>query len=238
MKRFAIVFALLALMAMPAAAQRHDRMKWFDEATMNAAKQLAANLISWARADVIPEVQNWKNQLDNAMDPADLTKLNELRRKATALKARQTSLHKSVRDAWKSEDYNALKSAREEIKKLHAERKVIVEQLKPIAMANRATLESIGVTARPKIKEWIEQARAIGQRWYEANSSVINPMAAAAIGRLMQHKGDLFALVEPKLRTKAAVARFMLWNGDDVTREFEQMIEGGDIEQIHELNLE
>lgn len=240
MRTLAIAFALLVGLFVPAAAQHrgHGGMKWLDEGTIEAAKQLGGELTTWARANVLPEAQSWKVRLDGAMTPADLAKLNELRRQAAELRDRRTAAAKTVREAWRSEDYDALKSARTQMKSFSKQQEAIFQQLKPIAEANRETLEAIGEIALPKVKQWTEEARAIGERWWEANQESVSPMAAKAIGRLMSHRGDLFAMIEPKLRTKIAVARFMLWNGADFTREIDQMMQNGRLDELRELNIE
>lgn len=239
MKRIAMVFALVATLSVPAVAQRgHGAMKWLDEATITSAKELATSLTTWARADVLPELQAWKNRLDASLSPTDLAKLNELRQKAASLKSRRLAVAKQMRESWKGEDYDALKKSRNDLKALQSERKELLDQLKPIATANRAVLEEIGEMARPKIREWTDAARTIGEQWFERNRTTINPGAAMAIGRLMKHKHDLFALVDAKVRTKAAAAHFMLWGGEDFTRDVDGMIRGGDIESLRELNLE
>lgn len=240
MKRLALALALLVTMSMPALAQRggHGSMKWLDEGTLSAAKELGRSLAAWARTDVMPELQTWKTRLDNSLTPADLAKLNELRASAAELHARRSTLARSMREAWKSENYDELKRTRDAMKNLRAEREAILAELKPIADRSRTTLVAIGETARPKVREWADEARTIGESWWEQHKGTVNPMAAQAIGRLMKHRHDLFMMVEPKLRTKAAAARFMLWNGEDFTRQIEQMLQNGDVEGIRELNLE
>jgi hypothetical protein len=240
MKRLALTLALLTAMSIPAMAQRgaHREMKWLDDATLEAAKELGTSLTSWARTNVLPAVQSWKTQLDNSLTPADLAKLNELRRQAAALRERRTELAKSMRDAWKSGDYDQLKQDRDAMKALGDERDAILEQLRPIAEASRATLESIGEAAKPQLKQWADEARTIGEQWWEQNKGTVSPMAAQAIGRLMKHRHDLYAMLEPKLRTKMAVAHFMLWNGDDFTRQIDTMLQQGEVERLRDLNLE
>lgn len=239
MRRFAIAFALLAVMAIPAAAQRgHGVAKWLDQKTLAAAQELGGTLVTWARAEILPQAQAWKNQLDASLSPADLSALNELRREAAALRDRHMTLKASMRKAWKSEDYDALKTTREQLKGLGAERKEIFEQLKPIAERSRATLESIGESARPQVKGWIDEARIKVEGWWQQNKEGLNPMVGEAIKRLMLRRHDLQALIEPKLRTKAAVAKFMLWNGEDFTRQIEGMLQNGELEGLQDLNLE
>jgi hypothetical protein len=227
MKRTIIACAAaLMLASLPAAAQ-HGSTKWLDAGTIDAARELVANLSTWARSTVIPEARSWKEQLDGSLSAADLSKLNDLRRRAADLRTRSMALGRTMREAWKSEQYDALKKARADMAALKKERAVLLEELKPIAMASRATLEQIGERARPKIRQWADDARGIAERWWQANREKVSPEAARAIGRMLSRKQDLASLIEPKLRTKAAVARFMLWNGDDFTGELEGMVEEG-----------
>ena len=72
MKRTAMVFALLFAAALPAMAQGRANgggMKWLDEPTLAAAKELGTSVLAWARTDVLPQTQQWKNRLDAAMAP-------------------------------------------------------------------------------------------------------------------------------------------------------------------------
>ena len=240
MKRHVLTLALLVAIASPTLAQRgeHRSMKWLDEPTLAAARTLVTSLGEWARTDVLPEARAWKAELDNSLSPADLAKLNDLRRQAASLRERSKANAKTMREAWKSEDYDALKSARAAKKSLAEERRAIIEELKPIAEAGRVTLEAIRERAHPKLRTWTDEARAIGEKWYEEHKETISPVAAHAIGGVMRHRGNLFAMLEPKLRTKAAVARFMLWDGEDFTRGVEAMMQNGSVEGLQDMSIE
>ncbi|MFN8360073.1 MAG: T9SS type A sorting domain-containing protein [Candidatus Kapaibacterium sp.] len=172
-----------------------------------AARQaLRTQLSQFAKSTVFPSLNVWKSQLDRAMQPDDLQALNALRDRAAGLRKQGKQALKSMHEAWKNEDYTALKSSRDQLNVLMQERDKLFGELKPIAIKYKETLKTIGETAKPKVKEWKERGREIVKSWAESHPDI------AAHTRGM--KGGFLARLGGGDK-KVAVARFMLWNGDE-----------------------
>ncbi len=170
-----------------------------------ARHELRTQLSQFAKSTVFPALNTWKSQLDGAMQPDDLKALNALRDRASELRKQRKQAMKSMHESWQNEDYTTLKSSRDQLEALKQERDKLFAELKPLAIKYKETLHAIGETAKPKVKEWKEKGREIVKSWAESHPD----MAAGARG----FKGGFFSrLGDDK---KAAVARFMLWNGDE-----------------------
>lgn len=171
-----------------------------------ARHELRTQLSQFAKSTVFPSLNVWKSQLDLAMQPDDLKALNALRDRASDLRKQRKQAMKSMHESWQNEDYTTLKSSRDQLEVLKQERDKLFAELKPIAIKYKETLQAIGETAKPKVKEWKEKGREIVTSWAESHPD----MAAKARG----FKGGFLSHLG-KGGKKAAVARFMLWNGDE-----------------------
>jgi hypothetical protein len=216
MKRTLLALTLAALTIGTAAAQ--DRTRTPDPKVSEARKELIESVKKFALGEILPQLTAWKSQLDGAMSAEDLKALNALRSRATALQSRAIEYGRAMGEAWKSENYEALKANREKMKKLGEEHKALFEELKPLAIKYRSTLEAIGQDARPKVEGWKEQGKEIFQKWVAdhkdqlADMKGMHRMIPGGLG-WMGH-GD----------KKAMVARFMLWDGSDFISRLEQQM--------------
>jgi hypothetical protein len=171
-------------------------------------QELHAKLSQFAKAQVFPSLREWKSRLDGAMTAADLATLNGLRSRAAELRKQALSYTKSIHSAWKSEDYTALKSSRDGMKTLAEQRDNLFGELKPIAIKYASTLKSIGEVAKPKIETWKEQGREIFKTWAESHKDELKS------GKNFPNHGGFWKQFADGDKRKA-VARFMLWNGDE-----------------------
>jgi hypothetical protein len=217
--------AAFALMLGTAQAQRPDRQP--DPQRVEAVKELRETMKSWTQSTIVPVLGRWKAQLDGAMEPTDLQKLNELRSRAASLKKERMEHVVAMREAWKNEDYASLKSHREALKGMRDKRKELMEQLKPLAMKYRSTLEEIGKTAKPQVEQWKQEGKAKVETWAAQHQDVLDGKGGKFKG-MWKHWGK-FAGLDNDTKRKMAAARFMLWDGGDFTRDMDQMMErGGD----------
>lgn len=227
MKRTGKVVAVMAFAAiavgMAFAQPSHRGPKNIDPKMAQAHKELRESLMTWGRANVLPQLRTWKGQLDGAMSADDLRTLNDLRARATALRKEKAALAaefgKGRRDGENKTD-EARKAHREQKEALRSRHKAIAEELKPLAEKYQSTLETIGQDARPKIEGWKEEAKAIVVKWFEQHKSELGDRKP---GHMMRHGMGMFGGFKGKGRI---VARFMLWDGGDFSEEMEQM-DGG-----------
>ncbi|MBK9247962.1 MAG: T9SS type A sorting domain-containing protein [Ignavibacteria bacterium] len=171
-----------------------------------ARHELRTQLSQFAKNSVFPSLHQWKSQLDRAMQPEDLIALNTLRQRASDLRKQAKTAMKSMHESWKNEDYAMLKSSRESLKTIKQDRDNLFAELKPIAIKYKETLKTIGETAKPKVAEWKEKGREIVKSWAESHPEMAGK-ARGFKGGFLSHLGGG--------DKKVAVARFMLWNGDE-----------------------
>ncbi len=209
--RSPIVLALMAAAALPAIAQSTDRANPQQDP---ARGELRTTLTNWAKAEVIPQLLTWKRTLDGAMSAADLDALNRLRARATALRTEFIANALEMRKAWADEDYTALKGARDRMKELASARTALMQELKPLAITYRSTLESIGAQAKPRVAEWKARGKEIVKAWAASRKDGAGD-APMWHGRApFDGKMGMWKMNE-EMRKKIMVARFMLWDGGE-----------------------
>lgn len=216
----------LALLLGSAALAQPNRRKPNPEREA-ARQQLRQTMLDWARTTIWPTLTQWKNQLDAAMTPEDVTTLNGLRARAATLRKEFISQRNSLRTAWQDEDYDALKTHREALKGMRQQRHDLFKELKPLAIKYRQTLQQIGETAKPQVKQWREAAKQKVEEWLAArsndgsNDGSNDEFATPPFGfhgGPWKGWGKMFG-VGGEMRKKIAVARFMLWNGEAMTEQ-------------------
>ncbi len=173
-----------------------------------ARQELHTKMSQFAKTEVFPSLREWKTQLDGAMTPADLTALNALRTRAAELRKQAMANAKSMRVAWKEEDYSELKESRDGMKSLKEQRDQLFSELKPIAVKYAATLKSISEVAKPKVEGWSEKGKEIFKSWAESHKGDVKG------GKEFPHHGGFWKQFADGDKKKA-IARFMLWNGDE-----------------------
>lgn len=215
-----------------AVAQRPNHTP--DPQRQAARQELMEKMRTFAKTEVLPEVTRWKSQLDNAMSPTDLQKLNTLRARSTTLRQQRMETGLAIAKAWKAEDYGALKQSRDKMKTLEQEQKAIFADLKPLAETYKSTLLTIGAQAKPKMAAWREQGKAIFTEWaqsHKSDSAGAHPrMGGHGMGMGMPpmfgggEGGKDGGAKDPGAREKMMAARFMLWDGGDFTQHADQML--------------
>lgn len=214
-KSVSIVIAMLLLCSI-GRAQKAD---WNNPKLTETFGELRHAVKTWAKAEVLPRMLRWKSELDGAMSTDDLDALNTLRDRAAILEKEKTEYLFVMRKAWKSEDYEALKDARDNMKSLGERRIELAVALKPIAKKYISTLETIGEDAKPVVGQWKEEGRKMFDEWLAKYKSDLGEAAE----KLSQFKGrgawgmGMMGMLSDDMKKKIAVARFMLWNGDDFT---------------------
>lgn len=179
------------------------------ESQSAARKELHTKLSQFAKSEVFPSLRGWKSELDAAMTPADLASLNALRSQAADLRKEARTFTKSMGTAWKNEDYTALKASRDGMKSLAEKRDKLFAELKPLAIKYSSTLKSIGEVAKPKVETWKEKGREIVKTWAESHKDELKD------GKHSSKLGGFFKQFAGGGDKRKAIAKFMLWNGDE-----------------------
>jgi len=201
-----MVIALGVLTMMTATAQerqgkRHD---------LGVYKELVATLKTWAKTNVVPQVRTWKGKLDAAMTAEDLATLNGLRARASQLKREAIATGLAMHEAWKAENYEAVKQAREKMKGYKEQRDALFAEVKPLAVKYSSTLQAIGAEAKPKVAAWKEEGKTIALTWIAEHKDELKDHPFPNLRRMHGMMG-----FGGEMRKKVIVAYFMLWDGGD-----------------------
>lgn len=211
--RSTIVAATLALagLATTATAQEHHRTP---SPEMKAAfEELHTSMKTFRDTQIVPRLREWKAQYDASLSPADLSALNGLRARATALRKETRDIADRMRKAWHDGRTEEATTLRASLKGQWEKKAALLKELKPIAERSKAKLVEIGTAAQPQIAEWREQGRTIAQQWFDRNRDLLagNPFPPHA-GRMARMNW----LMGGEHGKRRAAIRFMLWDGGDL----------------------
>lgn len=209
MNRNLVVVLMMIAATVSASAQKKNEP--IDPKAREAYIQLHDQMLSWARTAIVPQARTWKAQLDAAMEPADLQQLNALRARASALNARRITIMKSMGDAWRADNQEGIKAGKQQLYSLLPEGLMLLEELRPLGLKYRSTLEAIGTDARPYLKEWKKEGMERFQSWRTQNSAVLGDGSVRKGG---MHKMGHFGKIGGNRKLGAAL--FMLWDGGDL----------------------
>lgn len=212
-----------------AAAPQHDGPRHGGPCKQNpkmaeAYKGLFEALKTWGTATVLPQLREWKSDLDGAMSAEDLRTLNDLRARSAALRNERGAIGAEMRKARQNDDKAAADAAHEKMKALHEKQKAIGDELKPLATKYRSTLEQIGGEARPKFESWRDEAKAVATKWLDENKSSLSEEQMGHMGRGMKMFGHFGGR---KMGGHRMVARFMLWDGSNPIDQVNEMMSPG-----------
>lgn len=190
-----------------------------DAAMLEKFKPLVQDLKTWAKESVMPTLREWKGQLDASMEAGDLTQLNSLRARASELRTQNKALIAKAQEAWKSNDEEKLTALRAEWKSIDEKREALLKELKPLAEKYEPSLKNIGAQAKPKVEEWVKQAKDKAENfmkennierggWHHTMLAFSRDFGVGGMGHGLHHK-------------RMMAVRFMLWDGGEV-EELEQ----------------
>ncbi|MFC2131426.1 T9SS type A sorting domain-containing protein [Bacteroidota bacterium] len=202
-------------------------------------KELRDELKEFAANEIIPELNQWKTQLDNSMSKEDLDKLNQIRSKAAEIRNQShkemRNLHKNRKDRQghsegmgkgqglgkgegqglgRGEGQGRRMMLRNQklSKKCQAELREITGELQLLAEKYSVVLNKIVDDAFTKKEEWKNQTENIIENWKKENEDILNEMRSKDVKRRM-HKPGFFNDFLANGGQERAVARFMLWDG-------------------------
>ena len=178
-----------------------------------ALADLGERYRTWMDAEVIPQLEEWKAELDRSMSAEDVQSLNTLRGEAHRVAAEIRLNRKKLRQAWRDHRDEEWQALYREHQTLRGKMMDITDQVVPLAVQYREILEAIAVKARPIAKDWRKQRRTILSEWrkeYRENTDGHGMVALREIHRE--------ARVFPWFMFRRAV-RFMLWDGRNETVE-------------------
>ncbi len=185
----------------------------------NMFMELKKELQDFRNETIQPQMLEWKNKLDNAMDRADLDKLNELRTKANEFRDKMMQFRQQMRQETKSGEFDKkefrkeMKNHRKEMKKVM---KPLMKELKPLAEKYKSVLEDIMKEAEPKMDEWKDKSKSIVDSWKEKYSTELQQLKDSKKGEKFRHMDKRMGKegrMDFELDNPRAVARFMLWDG-------------------------
>jgi hypothetical protein len=223
--RFISTSAILAVVLVGGAFAQNRRP---DSQRMQIAGELHTQLQTFAQQKILPTLRQWKAKLDGAMSAEDLATLNGLRDRAAKFHQQMMEHGKAMREAWKNEDYAALKQHRDAMKGMKDEMRAIMTELKPLAEKYKTTLQAIGEDAKPAMEGWKTEGKSIIEKWKAEHKDQLGDKPAPPMmepgGPMMGPKGHGHGMMGPEgpmpgmlgMHGKGAAVWFMLWNGQDL----------------------
>ncbi len=228
-KSMGLAVAMVALIGLAvgiAVAQpRHKGPREHDPKKTEVYKGLFESLKTWGQSAVLPQVLQWKSDLDGALSSDDLRTLNDLRSRAALLRKEQAALAQQIAAARKNGNDDAAKAAREKMKEMRGKHKELAEAVKPLAEKYSPTLATIGDEAKAKMKAWKEEAQGIALKWFEQNKSGFTQEQIERMGGDMKRFSHFGG---GKMMKRGIVVRFMLWDGNDAIGQMEGLMAPGE----------
>jgi hypothetical protein len=212
MKKMVLLIALVAFIGSSAFTQG----KVLDQKTKDALKELYKGVRDYAQENIIPKMKVWKGTLDHTMTSDDLSALNALRDRAAQLKVKGKRLTLALRKAVADKNTADVRKYRQLIKVLTTERQTLLKDLKPLAVKYKTTLQGIGKEAKPYSKEWKDGIKKVGVAWYANHKADLTVGFRAALGKALERLKTLGGIMDDATKAKIAVAKFMLWDGQDL----------------------
>jgi ElaB/YqjD/DUF883 family membrane-anchored ribosome-binding protein len=198
-----IAVAFLAITIQSSQSQTGDKSQ-----KKQIVKELRSEIHSYAKANILPELSKWKQQLDGSMSHEDLAKLNELRAKASEMRKQ---LREKMKDFWQGSQEEPEEGAEDAKGALHKEGMMdILTELKPIAEKYSDVLKDIGKKAKGFFPDWKDGIKEIVKNWKDQHQDELSSMKGFKAGRFMRNP-----FFSDDVNKKRAAARFMLWDGKD-----------------------
>ena len=165
MRKYFLVAGLLLASTFFVIAKKHHFPPISDEAK--------AELKEYKLNNIIPQMSEWKSEIDNSLSETELAQLDALRAQAKAVKEQMKAkmqMMKAKKEAGEEIDREAMKEEMKEVKEqLHS----LIEKLKPIAEANKETLKSIVENSEDLRDKWHDDIREIVKTDLEENGEEI-----------------------------------------------------------------
>ena len=181
-----------------------------------AGKELKGEIKSYNETNILPQLNDWKADIDKNLKTDDLTKLNKLRTDAYNLKM---EIKKNIL-ALKNEGISDKKEFRSRLKEIRKESmgnfKDIAMQLKPIIEANSDYFDDLFESAKPVGEKWRKDLEAITEKWREKYKDLIDDLGKAGKDPRKGMDGKEGRRGRPgRGGVKEQSAKILLWNGID-----------------------
>ena len=212
MKRL-VVLSLIPLgmiLVTALSAAQEDRS---DKEKVEERAELREQLLQWAQQRILPQLSEWKKELDAGMKADDLARLNQLRSRAAELRGKVREHLQGLREAWKNEEKEGIIKHRTALSETRKAWLDILDELEPLAFDYRETLKQIGTKAKPVLQEWKKEGKEIVQQWAEEHE---DQPSVKSLARLLK-RGNLPGMgIGGSYLKRKRVARFMLWDGETI----------------------
>ncbi|GEM_PF-3022151 len=218
MKKMSILVALALTLSVTTASAMHKephcnsdkveckKMKPLTDDQKQAIQEFKVEMKEYKNSEIIPSLTEWKKQLDAAMTPEDLSKLNSLRLRADEFRGKLVSSMKDMKNGNKQAMKEMFKDSKENMR-------TIMEELKPFAEKYKGTIENLMETAKPKMEEWREDVMEIHKE--TTKESFPNDGKECDMSIMKHHKmrSEMNPMGNIGRRHFGRPAMFMLWNG-------------------------
>jgi hypothetical protein len=182
------------------------KMKPLSEEQKQKIQEFKVEVMEYKDSEILPKMTEWKKQLDAAMTPEDLTKLNELREKAEKFRA---NLAKSMKDM----EVGNIEALKEKMISSKENIVSIMEELKPLAEKYKSTLDNLVETAKPSMEKWKDDIHEIRTEIIIESTIEEKADCEKKIKKHHHLNMDLTPMGPMGMKHRGGKAMFMLWNG-------------------------
>lgn len=230
-----IIVALVFALAVPAFAHkgrdkdRDDKPAKFrgKEKRLEISPELSASLsvlrdanVQWAKDNVVPTLQVWKNKFDSSIEAQDLATLNELRSRASALRTQQKELKKKVKDARWLGDKDAAHKHQDDLRDLRDDFRALADELDPMIEKYSNLLVAMRDEAAPQVQAWRSAHKQRQAEWCKSAYAIAQTENDRRfISRMEEHKGYGKHSPFAEKNGRRLVVRFLLWDGVSLPEE-------------------
>ena len=182
------------------------KMKNLTDEQKEKIQEFRVEVMEYKDSEILPAMTEWKKQLDAAMTPEDLTKLNELRQKAETFRSKLAQSMKDMQVGNKDGLKDIMISTKNEMQS-------IMEELKPLAEKYKGTLENLMETAKPSMEKWKEDVQEIHK---ETIVETFKNEEQNCNGKMKKHHRmhlEMSPMGPMGHKHRGGAAMFMLWNG-------------------------
>lgn len=182
------------------------KMKPLTEEQKQKIEEFKVEVMEYKNSEILPTLKEWKKQLDAAMTPEDLTKLNDLRERAEKFRTKISKSFKDMEVGNREALKDVFKSSKDDIRGL-------MEELKPLAEEYKTTLESLMETAKPSMEKWKDDIHEIRTEIIIESTTEEKADCEKKIKKHHHLNMDLSPMGPMGMKHPAGKAMFMLWNG-------------------------
>lgn len=170
-------------------------------------KEFCTQHKQWAHDNVLPVLQQWKQELDAILTPEDLEQLNTLRGKAAELRAQKNNIRTALHALEENGDETTREELREQLRELREQLRELAMDLRPLIEEYRDELRALHKQHRPTLEAWKQERKQQWKDWLEKQQQ------ASDAEEVEQERPRHPRCMPRHGGKKHSLVHFLLWDG-------------------------